>query len=336
MTHELKQMFTAYAEATLKHQKTVLATVVALQGSSYRKPGVRMLLVQNGKATGAVSGGCVEKEIIRQARQVFVDDVPKVMTYDGRYRLGCEGILHILIEPFRPSAKLVAAFTKNLKLRSPFEIIAHFSKEESYHNNYGSFFNFDDQKFGCRSSFNATAATLTFKQVIRPSLKLIIFGAEHDAVQLCLFASLSGWEVIIVAPLVDEKNIENFSGANQFLSLEPDQFKADLIDQHTAVVVMNHSYARDLRWLLAISKSSPQYIGLLGPAHRRERVIEALVQHQPDISERFLDCIHGPAGLNIGSETPQEIALAILSEILSVYRETTPIPLKDKAEGVHT
>ena len=110
MTHELKQIITAFEAAKFKGIQTVLATVVALEGSSYRRPGVRMLLLEDGGSVGAVSGGCVEKEVFRQADSVFKTSVPKVMTYDGRYRLGCEGILHILLEPFNPNGDLFSCF----------------------------------------------------------------------------------------------------------------------------------------------------------------------------------------------------------------------------------
>ena len=95
MTHELKAIFEQIEKVQQAGVKGVLASVVALKGSSYRRPGVRMLLLENGIMVGAVSGGCVEKEIIRQADSVFQSGVPKVMVYDGRYRLGCEGILAI-------------------------------------------------------------------------------------------------------------------------------------------------------------------------------------------------------------------------------------------------
>ena len=103
MTHEFKQI----VEATLLNQtsniKSVLATVVDLDGSSYRHPGVRMLLSSNGDMVGAVSGGCVEKEVLQRAQSVFKTGKSKIMTYDGRYRLGCEGVLYILLEPFEVS-----------------------------------------------------------------------------------------------------------------------------------------------------------------------------------------------------------------------------------------
>ena len=98
MTHELKQIVATYISSRSKGLKTVLATVVALDGSSYRKPGVRMLIVEDETMVGAVSGGCVEKDILRQSKTVFDTGHPKMMTYDGRYRLGCEGILYILLE----------------------------------------------------------------------------------------------------------------------------------------------------------------------------------------------------------------------------------------------
>ena len=97
MTHELKKIVKAYQQAKENGITTVLASVVALEGSSYRRPGVRMLILSDGRMIGAVSGGCVEKEIQRQAQTVFSSGNPIMMTYDGRYRLGCEGILFILI-----------------------------------------------------------------------------------------------------------------------------------------------------------------------------------------------------------------------------------------------
>ena len=111
MTHELQSIIEQAREWQQQGHKMVLASVVALEGSSYRKPGVRMLLNTQGQTLGAVSGGCVEKEVQRQAQSVFEDGVPKIMTYDGRLRLGCEGVLYLLLEPFEVSSELYQAFT---------------------------------------------------------------------------------------------------------------------------------------------------------------------------------------------------------------------------------
>jgi xanthine/CO dehydrogenase XdhC/CoxF family maturation factor len=98
---------------------------------------------------------------------------------------------------------------------------------------------------------------------------------------------------------------------------------------------MNHSYVKDLQYLLALKDSRPVYLGMLGPSKRREKLLNEFLEHCPEVTDTFFDAIHGPAGLNIGAETPQEIAIAIISEILAVIRKQKPIPLRDKQAGIH-
>ncbi|SHI87520.1 XdhC family protein [Pseudozobellia thermophila] len=336
MTHELKKIIKAYRNAKEQGKKTVLATVVALEGSSYRRPGVRMLITDDGTMIGAVSGGCVEKEIARQAQGVFASQVPKMMTYDGRYRLGCEGILYILIEPFAPDEAFVRAFDGVIRDRKRFKIVSAFAKEEGENAGLGSFFIFENQEFGARPSLKRADGVQLFEQLLPPCFKLVIIGAEHDAVQLCSFASLAGWEVTIVASANEEKNIGDFPGADHFFSVEPETMPVDIIDGQTAVVLMTHSYVRDLKYLLAIKETEPVYFGLLGPATRRERLLDEFIEYYPEVSDSFFDRVYGPAGLNIGAETAQEIAISIISEILSVTRKTEPMMLKDKSGRIHS
>jgi xanthine/CO dehydrogenase XdhC/CoxF family maturation factor len=163
----------------------------------------------------------------------------------------------------------------------------------------------------------------------------MIFGAEHDAVKLCKIASLNGWEVTVVSGPLESKTIANFPGATAFYATSPDLLELDRIDSQTAIVVMSHNFANDLKFLIELKDTHPAYIGLLGPAHRREKILSQLLEYYPDLDEKFLEIIHGPAGLNIGAETPQEIAVSILAEILSVVRNKKPILLKEKQGGIH-
>ena len=110
MTHELKHIIAKAFECFQKGETCVLASVVALDGTSYRKPGVRMLITQNGERVGAVSGGCVERDVQQRAQTVFETGKPLVMAYDGRFRLGCQGTLYLLIEPFQVSDELFNLF----------------------------------------------------------------------------------------------------------------------------------------------------------------------------------------------------------------------------------
>lgn len=336
MTFEFKQIVEAYKRANKSGLKSVLATVVALDGSSYRKPGVRMLILENGKMIGAVSGGCVEKDIKREAQSVFKTGQAKMMTYDGRYRLGCEGILYILIELFHPSLECIDTLNSFLKRRIPFSIHSNYKKEEGVITGLGSFIQFEDASFKL-SNFSVVNKDLPmFSEELPPCFKLMIFGAEHDAVILCQLANFNGWEVTVISGPLESKTITDFPGATSFFSVSPDALELSSIDDETAIVIMSHNYANDLKYLLELKNTKPAYIGLLGPSKRREKLLSEFLEYSPDLYSSFIDNIHGPAGLNIGAETPQEIAISIISEILSVVRGQKPMSLKEKRSGIHS
>ncbi|MFC4220241.1 XdhC family protein [Flagellimonas marina] len=332
MTHELKTIIQHY-EA--RQENAILATVVALDGSSYRRPGVRMLIFENGDMIGAVSGGCVEKEVLRQAQSVFTTRVSRVMIYDGRYRLGCEGILYILLETFEPSHSLLAEFWKTIEERKPFHIQSFYKKEQSDHLGYHSVFQFGENRYPVSQTNESSDGLSIFEQKMHPCFQLVIIGAEHDAVQLCKYAALTGWEVSVVANPREEKTKKDFPGIHKLIQVEPEAFQHKL-DNQTAVVIMTHSFVKDLQFVMALRNEKGAYIGLLGPFQRREKLFDELLERFPDISEDFLEQIHGPAGIDIGAETPQEIAISILSEILSVVNNKEPQLLKDKMGKIHS
>ncbi|MGI9546838.1 MAG: XdhC family protein [Flavobacteriaceae bacterium] len=335
MIHELKKIIQAFEAATKAGLKSVMATVVALEGSSYRRPGVRMLIISDGKMIGAVSGGCVEKEILRQAQDVFSTQMPKMMTYDGRYRLGCEGILYILIEPFEPNIQFTESFWSAVAMRKP--IVGHsiYTSDSGSSAEMGSLFQWDEEMMAVRPEFSPSDHLEIFKQQMEPCHKLIIIGAEHDAVQLCSYAALTGWEVSVVASPAEEKVITDFPGAKDFHAIEAEELNTSEIDDQTSVLLMTHSYVKDLAYLIKLKDTSPLYLGLLGPAARREKLLNEFLERCPEVDQEFVDNIHGPAGLHLGAETPQEIAISIISEILSVHRQTQPKSLKDKSGAIH-
>lgn len=335
MTHEFKKIVLAYQNAVAENRKAVLATVVALEGSSYRRPGVRMLITEDQKMVGAVSGGCVEKEVLRQADSVFSTAIPKIMTYDGRYRLGCEGILYILLEPFTPSDTFLEAFSKSVKDRLPFAIRSYYSMQESSSEYFGSLLVSGAQDYPFRPAYSINPETAVFEEQMKPCSRLLIIGAEHDAVQLCSFAALLGWEVTIVANPSEEKSVADFPGAQELICVMPETFDPVAIDNQTAIILMTHSFVKDLQFLITLKDTEPFYLGLLGPATRRERLLHEFLERCPEAAELLFERMHGPAGLNIGAETPQEIAIAILSEILSVLHRQEPIPLRDKKGAIH-
>lgn len=337
MTHEflsLVQVATAWQQ---QGRRTVLATVVALEGSSYRRPGVRMLLSDDGFMEGAVSGGCVEKEIQRQASRVFEKNTPKMMAYDGQFRLGCEGTIYILLEPFVPSESMEQILEESIKKRQPFEIVSQFSKTMGDQATLGSILKMGNKEipFYEKDNQKSSPSLAVFRQVLPPCFKLLIFGAEHDAVALCKMGAELGWEVTVIADPDASKSIAYFPGAKELLTPLPGSLPTEHIDKQTAVVLMSHSFNKDLHSLIGLKASRPAYFGLLGPVHRRERLLNHFLELHPETDPEFIERLHGPAGLNIGAESATEIAVSIVSEILSCIRHQNPIPLREKTGRIH-
>ncbi|MFC5980707.1 XdhC family protein [Flavobacterium salmonis] len=335
MMHELLKLKESYILAQAMGLKSVMATVVAIEGSSYRRPGVRMLLFENNTMVGAVSGGCVENEILKQSQSVFLDNKAKIMVYDGRYRLGCEGVLYILLEPFSPDAAVWQALNYVEQQRQSLEIESFYTKTAGNHSGLGSVFHFEGNKF---SFFNIQLdqSLPSYTQLLKPRFHLIIIGSEHDAVQLCHFAFLTGWEVTIVASAKDYKTEANFPGATQVVHLSAEEISSLSIDTDTAVVLMTHSYVNDLKFLIELKNMQPAYLGLLGPVKRRNQLLNEFFEYTESFNEGLLDVAFGPSGISIGAETPQEIAISIIAEILSVIRKEEPMSLKYKNSAIHS
>ena len=337
MIHELKEIINCAILNQQKGLKNVIASVVHLEGSSYRKPGVRMLISENLESVGAVSGGCVEKEIIHRSKSVFADGKAKVITYDGRYRLGCEGILYILIEPVYITDDFSKTFLQAIQNRETLEIESYFKKQDEAIGNYGSTVTFKSKKIIAFSDeFTPQKNIENFRQILQPAFKLLIIGGEHDAVKLCSIGSAMGWEIDVITSAKDSKQLSDFPGANSVKGDSPETVQFSNLGNNMAIVIMNHSYVQDLKYVVKLSQYNPKYIGILGAPKRRERLFNELFEFAPNISDEFLESIYTPAGLHIGAQTPEEIALSIVAEILSVTRNKEPFSLRQLNGKIHS
>jgi len=339
MLHEVKEIIQQAVINQKKGIKNSLVTVVALDGSSYREPGVRMLISSDDSYIGAVSGGCVEKEIIKRAQTVFANEKAKIITYDGRYKLGCEGILYILIEPFFISNAFIEAFSFAIENKESIQIDSYFKKQDEAIGNYGSILTFKNtQQFSFSDFFNLKTLDnkKIFTQHLKPLFNLIIIGGEHDAVKLCTIAANLGWQIVVITAAKDSKLLSDFPGAHAVIGETPETVEFSNIREDTAIVLMNHSYVQDLKYLVALSVHHPKYIGILGAPNRREKLFNALFEFAPATTEEFLDCIYTPAGLHIGAKTPEEIGISIIAEILSVTRNKEPFSLRKLQGKIHT
>jgi xanthine/CO dehydrogenase XdhC/CoxF family maturation factor len=297
-----------------------------------------MLISEDLSTIGAVSGGCVEKEIIHRAKSVFLENTSKIITYDGRYRLGCEGILYILIEPFQVDTKFLNRFYEAIKNRESIEILSYFIKKDDAFGNFGTHIIFPNQQifsFNRNVTLQEESKCDVFTQILKPAFKLIIIGGEHDAVKLCKIAANLGWEIDVITSAKDPKTVKDFPGANTVIGENPENIQFENIEVNTAIVIMNHSYVQDLKYVLQLSNYQPKYIGILGAPKRGERLFNDLFEMKPELDANFLDAIYTPAGLHLGAQTPEEIAISIISEIMSVFNKKEPFSLRNLKGKIH-
>ncbi|MBD1387553.1 XdhC family protein [Mucilaginibacter rigui] len=363
---ELRDIVNAYDKAKQAGKKSALATVVRVEGSSYRRAGARMLVTDDGQLTGAISGGCLEGDALRKARLVMVQQKPMLVTYDTTddddakfgVGLGCNGIIHILIEPINHEQpnNPIAFFKLFLSKREPAVLITVFNMADRHAEQYGTCL-FYNENGGASGSLPAgkisdailpdaanvlhTGNTTTktyyyqdnytcFIELLQPSVSLVIAGAGNDVIPLVQMAKVLGWQVTVVDGRANYVTAARFPLADGLIVAKPAEVKAQiLVDERTVFMLMTHNYNYDAALLTDLLELPLTYIGVLGPKKRLKRMLEEIA---PGYSSpaNIPDKLYGPAGLDIGSENAEEIALAILSEIQSVLNRGTAASLRTR------
>jgi xanthine dehydrogenase accessory factor len=363
---ELKDIVKAYDEARQAGKKTALATVVHVDGSSYRRAGARMLVTDDAQLTGAISGGCLEGDALRKAQLVMVQQKPMLVTYDTTddddakfgVGLGCNGIIHILIEPINSDQpnNPISFFKRFLSRRDRAVLITVFNMEDRHAEQYGTclLYNKSGDTIGTLPNgavseailadaeavlMNVNTATKTyfyqekytcFIELLQPVVALVIVGAGNDAIPLVQMAKVLGWKVTVADGRNNYATSIRFPVADKILIAKSGELAAQIpVDERTVFMLMTHNYNYDLALLTDLLKLPITYIGVLGPKKRLSRMLEEITSGTA-ISEHFPEQLYGPAGLDIGSENAEEIALAILSEIQSVLNKGSAAPLRTK------
>ena len=336
---EINDIVWAFDEALIAGKKTALATVVHVSGSSYRRPGARMLVTEDGNITGAISGGCLEGDALRKAVLAITQVKKKLVVYntldedDAKLgiQLGCNGIVSILFEPLDKENCIPINILRNaIANRNPSVIITGYSINNGEH--VGTFLledsliieqqtlrNLSEQVLITRISSHSELTLNDNKQKIffeycAPAVSLIIIGAGNDVMPLVGMAKLVGWVVTMVDGRLSHANRQRFPGVEKIIVGKPYEIIDQLVfDNRTAIVLMTHNYNYDIEMLGLLKNKSLNYIGLLGPAAKRERILEELSEKGISFTENEKENLYGPTGLNIGAETPAEIALSICS-----------------------
>ena len=360
---EIFDIIKAYDEAVKNNKQTALATVVKVEGSSYRRPGARMLVTEDGMLTGAISGGCLEGDALRKALLVMQQQKPLLATYDTTdeddaklgVQLGCNGIVHILIEPVkkesnnaidllkqiaaqRQDAVLVTLFSLEDKKREDAGTYALLTKKNLYNKNLAEEL-ISDMRQALQnkiSSVKKYGATYALIEHVPPAVSLLIFGAGNDAIPLAQMAAVLGWQIIIVDGRPAYVTAVRFPQAQHILVAKPSETHGRLtFDNNTAVVLMTHNYNYDMEMLQHLLPMFLPYIGLLGPKTKLHRMLEEMTEKKIVFTEQQRQSLYSPTGLDIGSETAEEIALSILAEIKMALSKRNGKSLRKKETTIH-
>ncbi len=371
---ELHDIIKAFDEATATGKQCVLATVVHVEGSSYRQPGARMLITEDGKLTGAISGGCLEGDALRKALLALQYSKPMLVTYDTMDEddaklgigLGCNGIIKILIEPINKNDKnnCIAIFKTILSNRQNAVIATVFADERNYADHPGTcFLQMEDGNIISNSKNDVSKNELindaynallnkkasfkkyqfqqknyhAFFEFIQPEISLIIFGAGNDVIPLVNFCSVLGWQTTVIDGRHNYVTKERFPNATKLLISRPAAALQHLpVDHQTVFLLMTHNYNYDIAMLQQLVHTDSVYIGMLGPRKKAERMFAELNEKGIFLNEEQHAKIFAPVGLDIGAETSEEIALSIITEIKKVFAGKNAYSLREKLETIHS
>ena len=365
---EFKTILNGYKNIDFKVRQAALATVVQVRGSSYRSPGARMLITDDGKWIGSISGGCLEGDALRKARKVMADKKPMTVTYDTREEsnqnlgigLGCNGIIDVLIEPLidaeDPNSVL---FEQIVQMKEPIAMATIFRgrtgvaeklvwKPEGITLNGFSDYKlamlvqndlqvgFSQRKSLSKSYLQDNQEIEVFLEFIQPGISLIIFGGGFDARPVSQLAKSLGWEVQVTDECVAHIAPIFFPEADKLSLCQREFVDRDFpISPYTACVLMSHNYEYDRDVLRKLIHTKAPYIGILGPRKRFDKMLDEFSKVDFTFTRDQLVRIHSPIGLDIGAEAPDEIAISIIAEIQSRFSNRSAGFLKDQEGPIH-
>ena len=367
-----------------------LATVVGVTGSSYRREGAKMLVLNDGGLIGAISGGCLEADVREVGLELIETGRPRLLRYDNTsdddtvwgLGLGCNGVVEVFVErvPDNDSSVKNQKGGNNFNLYSRIEnvskngdpvIIATVIKSEDsddikegakviVHQNGTYEGSLGDETLDSlvkneslerlkRNSVNGDLSknapfnrikdfgnTKAYLDMILPLPHLYVFGAGPDAVPLVNMAEGLGFYVTLVDHRPGYVKKKEFSLADEFITAKPSEIgKKFKLDPGSFVVILTHNFKRDRDIFSAILNSKPAYIGQLGPKVRTDKILKELKENGVILKKGALDYLRSPAGLDIGAETPEEIALSIMSEIMAVRSGSEARPLITRKGPIH-
>ena len=368
---EIKAILKAYENIDKDNTHAALATVVRVEGSSYRRTGARMLVLDDGTWVGGISGGCLEGDALKRARLAINNSKSTLITYDTSeddphqigVGLGCNGIIDVLFTPldYRDHNNPVEILKSCVHSNRETHILITITKMDQNTANFQegqiikykgreSLQVFQDQNLEnllneaieiqiAKKSSNtfryesAEGNNLTlFIEILPPEIHVVLAGHQYDVYPMTRLLKELGWRVSILAELIKvNSNIRAIADEIRPFS----EFNELTIDEHTAIILMSHDYKTDKRNLPLVLRSASPFIGMLGPRVRSEKIWDEMKDEGFQISEEDMNRIYAPIGLDIGAVTPEEIALSLAAGIRAAFSGRDGQFLKFRQSPIH-
>ena len=308
--------------------RVALATVVATRRSAPRPVGAKLAISERGELQGSVSGGCVESDVAVQAAEVIAEGTPRLLTYgitdDMAWNVGlpCGGEIDVFVERFEG------------ELPESDEPAVSLTVLEGERAGERRLLGSDAVEPGPSRVVELDGETV-FAEMLGPPPRVVVIGAIDTAEELCRAAKSLGWHTVVTDPRPALTTRERLPSPDELLVAWPDEALEQLApDRDTAVVVLTHEERLDVPALTSALEAEAFYVGAIGSrrtqAKRRERLLEA------GVAEEQLERLCGPAGLDLGAQTPAETAVSILGEILAVRAGRSGGRLREGSGRIHS
>lgn len=367
----MRAIFAGIKEQHALGNAVVLATLIATDGSTYRRPGARMMITEDGHFQGLVSGGCLEADLVLHAKKVFFDQRSRVVEYDMRAEeegawglaLGCNGMVRIHLQYMPPRDSeypllnvcqyadqdhqpvlLLSEFSEKCEGPAPTLIHVDGQLVDEYSDGQIRQEDLGPEWLGIKTDrslqsrlFTSGRGVLYLAEWVKPQFHLLVLGAGPDAGPVCSIARLSGWNTTLVDHRVAYVNKAQRLEANRVVKVEPGNL-SEAIDLRSvdAALLMSHNLNADTAYFGALMSTSIPYIGMLGPKERSEIIFQRQTEKAwGGSSEDFMRSVYAPVGLDIGGEGPEAIALSIVAEIQARINKHSAMSLRDKSGGIH-